>query len=79
MDGFESNGKPAAELALWGTEIGLWDWDVVNDRLTWINDWCEHTQLTAFSGVGHEELWSARIHPEDLRAYREALAGHLEG
>jgi len=71
--------EPAPELALWGTEIGLWDWDVVNDRLTWINDWCEHTQLTAFSGTGHEELWSARIHPEDLPAYREALAGHLEG
>ena len=71
--------EPAPELALWGTEIGLWDWDVVNDRLTWINDWCEHTQLTAFSGSGHEQLWSARIHPEDLPAYRETLTRHLEG
>jgi PAS domain S-box-containing protein len=71
--------EPAPELALWGTEIGLWDWDVVNDRLTWINDWCEHTQLTAFSGSGHEQLWSARIHPEDLPAYKEALTRHLEG
>ncbi len=67
------------ELALWGTEIGLWDWDVANDRLTWINDWCEHSQLTAFSGSGHEELWSARIHPEDLAAYRQALTRHSEG
>ncbi len=50
--------EPVPELALWGTEIGLWDWDVVNDRLTWINDWCEHSQLTAFSGYGHEQLWS---------------------
>src|ERR1700687_3654066 len=23
--------EPAPELALWGTEIGLWDWDVIND------------------------------------------------
>jgi PAS domain S-box-containing protein len=67
------------ELALWGTEIGLWDWDVVNDRLTWINDWCEHTQLTAFSGTGHEELWSSRIHPDDVAAYREAVSRHLGG
>ncbi len=44
--------EPVPELALWGTEIGLWDWDVVNDRLTWINDWCEHSQLAAFSGYG---------------------------
>jgi PAS domain S-box-containing protein len=69
--------EPAPELALWGTEIGLWDWDVVNDRLTWINDWCEHSQLTAFSGYGHEMLWSSRIHPEDLPAYRAALSVHL--
>ena len=71
--------EPVPELALWGTEIGLWDWDVVNDRLTWINDWCEHSQLAAFSGYGHEQLWSSRIHPEDLPAYRETLTRHLEG
>jgi PAS domain S-box-containing protein len=71
--------EAAPELALWGTEIGLWDWDVVNDRLTWINDWCEHSQLTAFSGYGHEQLWSSRIHPEDLPAYREAVTRHLDG
>ncbi|HSY95833.1 MAG TPA: PAS domain-containing protein [Steroidobacteraceae bacterium] len=71
--------EPVPELALWGTEIGLWDWDVVNDRLTWINDWCEHSQLTAFSGYGHEQLWCSRIHPEDLSVYREAITRHLDG
>lgn len=71
--------EPAPELALWGTEIGLWDWDVVNDRLAWINDWCEHSQLAAFSGSGHEKLWSSRIHREDLPRYREALTRHLDG
>ncbi|HEY4442660.1 MAG TPA: PAS domain-containing protein [Steroidobacteraceae bacterium] len=71
--------EPAPELALWGTEIGLWDWDVAGDRLTWINDWCEHAQFVAFSGYGHEQLWSSRIHPEDLSAYHEALTRHLEG
>jgi PAS domain S-box-containing protein len=71
--------EPVPELALWGTEIGLWDWDVANDRLTWINDWCEHSQLTAFSGSGHEKLWSSRIHPDDQLAYHEAVTRHLEG
>jgi two-component system CheB/CheR fusion protein len=71
--------EPAPELALWGTEIGLWDWDVAGDRLTWINDWCEHAQFVAFSGYGHEQLWSSRIHPEDLSAYHEALTQHLKG
>jgi PAS domain S-box-containing protein len=74
-----SCNAPAPELALWGTEIGLWDWDVANDRLTWINDWCEHSQLAAFSGDGHERLWQSRIHPEDLQAYREVMNGQLCG
>jgi PAS domain S-box-containing protein len=67
------------ELALWGTEIGLWDWDVLNDRVTWMNDWCEHSQLVAFSGLGHEQLWSSRIHPDDLPAYREIWTRHFDG
>jgi PAS domain S-box-containing protein len=71
--------EPVPELALWGTEIGLWDWDVVNDRLTWINDWCEHSQLAAFSGNGHETLWSLRIHPDDLPAYRKVWTRHFDG
>ena len=71
--------EPVFELALWGTEIGLWDWDVVSDRLVWINDWCEHSHFAAFAGTGHEKSWCARIHPEDLPAYQEALNGHLDG
>ena len=71
--------EPVFELALWGTEIGLWDWDVMSDRLIWINDWCEHSHFAAFAGTGHEKSWCARIHPEDLPAYREALNGHLDG
>jgi PAS domain S-box-containing protein len=75
----EKGSETVPELALWGTEIGLWDWDVVNDRLTWINDWCEHSQFAACSGGGHEQLWAARIHPEDLPRYREAWSRHLSG
>ena len=75
----ETGSGPDPELALWGTEIGLWDWDVVHDRLTWINDWCEHSQLAAFSGSGHEQLWESRVHPDDVKTYREALSEHLEG
>lgn len=67
------------ELALWGTDIGLWDWDVVNDRLTWTNEWCEHSKFTAYSGSGRERLRSSRIHPEDLSAYRTTFCMHLDG
>ena len=70
---------PVPEFSLWGTQIGLWDWDVVHDRLTWINDWCEQSQVTVSSGSSHQQLWSARIHPEDLPAYRAVVSKHLHG
>jgi PAS domain S-box-containing protein len=51
----------------------------VHDRLTWINDWCERSEVTVFSGSGHQQHWCARVHPEDLPAYRSALSKHLHG
>src|SRR5271165_6325395 len=73
------DSTPLPELALWGTEIGLWDWHIPEDRLLWINNWCEQAGLTDFSGQGHERLWTERMHPEDLPAYRSALAQHMDG
>jgi PAS domain S-box-containing protein len=70
---------PQPELALWGTEIGLWDWNISEDQLTWINDWCEQAGLTEFAGPGHERLWTARMHPDDLPVYEAALERHLQG
>jgi PAS domain S-box-containing protein len=65
------------DLALRGTEIGLWDWDIATDNLTWINNWCEQWGLTAFAGSGHERLWTDRIHEDDLPGYQAALESHL--
>jgi PAS domain S-box-containing protein len=65
------------DLALRGTVIGLWDWDVANDSLTWINNWCEQRDLTGFEGSGHERLWTAQMHEDDLPGYRAALESHL--
>lgn len=70
---------PLPEFALWGSEIGLWDWNIAEDRLQWINDWCEQAGLMDFSGQGHERLWTQRMHPDDLPAYESALAQHVEG
>jgi PAS domain S-box-containing protein len=44
-----------------------------------MNDWCEHSQFAAFSGFGHEQLWSSRIHPDDLPAYRQVWTRHRDG
>ena len=69
--------KSLLDIALRGTEIGLWDWDIATDNLTWINNWCEQWGLTEFAGSGHERLWTEQIHEDDLPAYRAALESHL--
>jgi PAS domain S-box-containing protein len=70
-------GKSPLGLALRGTGIGLWDWDIPTDNLSWINNWCEQRGLTEFAGSGHERLWTARMHEDDLPGYRVALESHL--
>jgi len=65
------------DIALRGTEIGLWDWNIGTDNLTWINNWCGQRGLTEYAGSGHERLWTARMHEDDLPGYRAALERHL--
>ena len=77
VDSGTHNRDSLLDLALRGTEIGLWDWNVANDSLTWINNWCEQSGLTGFEGSGHERLWTAQMHEDDLPGYRAALESHL--
>jgi len=69
--------KSLLEIALRGTEIGFWDWDIATDNLTWINNWCKQWGLAEFAGSGHERLWTAQMHEDDLPGYRAALDSHL--
>jgi PAS domain S-box-containing protein len=69
--------KSLFDIALRGTEIGLWEWDITTDNLTWINNWCEQWGLMEFAGSGHERLWTAQMHEDDLPGYRAALESHL--
>lgn len=54
------------ELALRGAEVGLWDWDIASDCVTWLNDWCGSMDLDPCEGPQHFARWTERIHPDDL-------------
>lgn len=66
-------------LALWGTNLGLWDWYVDTGRLTFDSHWA------AMVGYDVEELdpsldgWLGLVHPDDEVALRRALEDHLHG
>lgn len=67
------------ELALRGANDGLWDWNMVTDRVHWSARW------KAMLGYGDEEIgdspdeWLNRVHPDDRGAVQLALDAHLAG
>jgi diguanylate cyclase (GGDEF)-like protein/PAS domain S-box-containing protein len=66
-------------LALRGANDGLWDWNLVNNRVHWSARW------KAMLGYGDEEIgaspdeWLNRVHPDDRTAVQAALDAHLSG
>jgi diguanylate cyclase (GGDEF)-like protein/PAS domain S-box-containing protein len=66
-------------LAISGTGAGLWDWDMVNDKVFFSTLWktmlgyADHEIENAFSGW--QKLW----HPEDAEKVKKAIQDHLDG
>jgi two-component system NtrC family sensor kinase len=65
-----------------GLKIGLWDWDVVADTVTWSDETYRQTGLTPETFSGRVEDALACIHPEDRarveKAIQKVLAGREE-
>jgi PAS domain S-box-containing protein len=65
------------QFALEGSGEGLWDWDVLTEKVSYSPRW------KAMLDYGDEEIgdslleWKSRVHPEDLDATLEALRKHL--
>ncbi len=65
------------QLALRGTNVSIWDWDIATQTLFLSPQW------KAMLGYADHELsntfeeWTTRVHPEDLPASTQALRDHL--
>jgi PAS domain S-box-containing protein len=66
-------------LAAKASKVGIWDWDVANNRLIWDD------QMYALYGVAREqfsgayEAWLEGVHPDDRAASMEASQQALRG
>jgi PAS domain S-box-containing protein len=56
-----------------GLRIGLWDWDVVANTVTWSDETYRQTGLTRDSFSGRLEDAVATIHPDDRARVEEAI------
>ncbi|HEY9809465.1 MAG TPA: response regulator [Halomicronema sp.] len=66
-------------LALEGSSLGLWDWDLTTDKMYW------DRALKAILGYEENEIkenldvFKTLLHPEDLLLFQNALNGYLQG
>ncbi len=66
------------ELAREGANLGIWDWDIINDTLTWSE---QQWQLHGLPPTEHgpsPELWRHAVHPADLLRTQAELVTSLK-
>lgn len=67
------------QIAIFATNIGTWDWDIVNDNLVW-----DKTMYSIY-GVDEDELgsayetWFANVHTDDIVKVDETVRSALRG
>ena len=65
-------------LALWGADLGMWDWDARSDTVVYNERWAEMLGYRLDEIARHPRSWETRIHPDDLAAAHDAFNAHLE-
>ncbi|MFZ9738257.1 MAG: PAS domain S-box protein [Prochlorotrichaceae cyanobacterium] len=67
-------------LATQAARIGIWDWDVVNDRLTWDDRMYEiYGRNGRLEETQTFNTWESSLHPEDAEQTKRALQQALKG
>jgi len=61
------------ELAVLGSEDGIWDWDLVTGDVYFSPRWKSMLGFAPHEVEGRLESWSGLVHPEDLPAASETL------
>jgi diguanylate cyclase (GGDEF)-like protein/PAS domain S-box-containing protein len=64
-------------LAVSGANDGLWDWNLVTNRVYWSPRWKAMLGYEDADIAGNPEEWLNRVHPEDLGRVTDGLAAHL--
>jgi PAS domain S-box-containing protein len=64
---------------IWTTDLGAYEWDITNDRIRWMNHWCEYHGIDPCEGERHGRRWRELVHPEDRTWARREFDEHLAG
>ncbi len=67
------------DATVWAAELGAYAWDVTNDRVHWLNDWCQRHDIDPCDGEQHAVRWRARVHADDRAAALAEFEAHYAG
>ena len=59
------------QLAVHSARMGIWDWEIATDRLTWDDRMAQLYGITTAEFSGRVEFWRQRLHPEDVDRVRQ--------
>jgi diguanylate cyclase (GGDEF)-like protein/PAS domain S-box-containing protein len=66
-------------LAVRAANDGIWDWDLVEDRIYFSPRWRAILGQPERAGGGDPEVWFDLVHPGDILRLRSAIEAHLDG
>jgi len=66
-------------LATQGSKIGIWDWDIANDKLTWDEKMYKLYGIGQSDFSGAYEAWENGLHPDDKESGRHAITMAING
>ena len=67
------------ELALHGTDLGVWDWNIQTGQVIFSERWAEMLGFRLDEIEPHVRSWEKLVHPEDIPRVTRVLTDHLEG
>lgn len=71
--------KERWQLALRGSNDGIWDWNLQTDEVFFSARWKSMLGYEDHEISNHLDEWAKRVHPDDLDCVMQAIQDHLDG
>lgn len=73
----QRRAKEQYDVAVEGSSVGLWDWDIKNDTLYWSTRFKDIIGISDLHYQASFADFEERLHPEDRQAILDAVEAHL--
>jgi PAS domain S-box len=71
--------KERLDLAIEGANLGVWDWDMQTDAVTFNDQWASMLGFSLDELDPRLDTWEDRVHPADTVDVNRALDAHIAG